>query len=204
MSNSSKSHHLVSNFFSWWKFHNETECCILGFFLSEFYLYLYRVFGGGKIISQNDVIGRWITPFVLIYHTVYCWGFELSLKKNFFGDACRSTFIWFFWYVTRQGYQDRKKCDAIRNFILQRFSWDQTTWAIIMWPCSILLPLCLDQFNSSLQIEQLRNSLFSVNYVINAFLFPVFTYVSLKWKLAYVNKSVQAVRLMWRIKMSHN
>ena len=45
-------------FFSWSKFHNETECCILGFFLSEFYLYLYRVFGGGKIISQNDVIGR--------------------------------------------------------------------------------------------------------------------------------------------------
>ena len=75
-----------------------------------------------------------------------------------------------------------KKCDAIRNFILQRFSWDQTTWANIMWPCSILLPLCLDQFNSSLQIEQLRNSLFSVNYVINAFLFPVFTFVCLKWK----------------------
>ena len=83
-------------FFSWSKFHNETECCILGFFLSEFYLYLYRVFGGGKIISQNDVIGRLITPFVLIYHTVYCWGFKLSLKKSFFGDACRSTLIWFF------------------------------------------------------------------------------------------------------------
>ena len=69
------------------KFHNETECCILGFFLSEFYLYLYRVFGGGKIISQNDVIGRLITPFVLIYHTVYCWGFKLSLKKIIYSES---------------------------------------------------------------------------------------------------------------------
>ena len=69
------------------KFHNETECCILGFLLSEFYLYLYRVFGGGKIISQNDVIGRLITPFVLIYHTVYRWGFKLSLKKIIYSES---------------------------------------------------------------------------------------------------------------------
>ena len=99
-------------FFSWSKFHNETECCILGFLLSEFYLYLYRVFGGGKIISQNDVIGRLITPFVLIYHTVYCWGFKLSLKKIiysesvFFNNAFCSILICVLEYLAYQGCPD--------------------------------------------------------------------------------------------------
>ena len=154
-----------------------------GLFLSQFYLYLYRVFGGGKIISQNDVIRQLITPFVLIYHTVYCWGFKLSLKNVIYSEL---VFLMMpivqplsavLWLGTHQRCQDHvfdlwfgyEKCDAIRNIILQHCYWGRTTWANITWPCSILLPLCLDQFNSSLQIEQLRNSLFSVNYVIKSF-----------------------------------
>ena len=151
------------------------------------FIFIYTAcLGAVKLSAKMTSSGDWLRHlyWFIIQFTVEVLNFHW--KKVFFGDACRSTLIWFFGTSrvrdTRTGYFIQKKCDAIRNFILQRFSWDQTTWANIMWPCSILLPLCLDQFNSSLQIEQLRNSLFSVNYVINAFLFPVSTLVSLKWK----------------------
>ena len=146
------------------------------------FIFIYTAcLGAVKLSAKMTSSGDWLRHlyWFIIQFTVEVLNFHW---KKFFSVMPVVQPLSDFWYVTCQGYQDHKKCDAIRNFILQRFSWDQTTWANIMWPCSILLPLCLDQFNFSLQIEQLRNSLFSVNYVINAFLFPVFTFVSLKWK----------------------